>query len=367
MRALGSAVRPLPSERRTEITTEMVVGPNETEIRIDFLNPTPLAMKRMIDAIKERYTVGVSPVWSVLRRGDRTLAVRLVVTCSSAARYGRARRHHRHHRRGVLIMRLSNDVLTVLSGLEIDGIAVRIRETLDRKLYTAVNDVLAACGGTWNKKAKAHLFVGCEEGEVAIRLDTVIVAGAVVTLKEHRKELGLFLTPEPLAAQLVEMADVRRDQIVLEPSAGTGRLVRAAIARRAQVIAVERDPTMRAALPLPINKPLSERPVVLEADDFMNVTAEVVGAPDRVVMNPPFCKSGKGDHLDHVRHAFTFLRKGGVLVSVLPTGVLFRQDRRHREFREWAESIGTLIKLPDGSFRDSGTMVATCVLRAIAT
>lgn len=44
--------------------------------------------------------------------------------------------------------------------------------------------------------------------------------------------------------------------------------------------------------------------------------------------------------VDHVRHAFDFVRPGGVLCSIMSEGPFFRQDRKATEFREWLESIG---------------------------
>lgn len=86
---------------------------------------------------------------------------------------------------------------------------------------------------------------------------------------------------------------------------------------------------------------------------------------DRVVMNPPFCKSGRGDHIDHVHHAYAMLKPGGVLVSVLPAGVSFRKDSRYRQFREWLLGSGTIEPLPEGSFSESGTNVNTVVARIV--
>ena len=137
-------------------------------------------------------------------------------------------------------MRVSTEVMRVLSGLLVDGCEARISEQLDRGQYIAVNKVLEACGGKWNRKAKAHIFP-CDAATV---LDAVIIAGEVTTAPD----IGFFPTPAPLAAQIVEMAGVNSGEFVLEPSAGTGRIVDALLAAGARVTAVERDEKMRGEL-----------------------------------------------------------------------------------------------------------------------
>lgn len=256
-------------------------------------------------------------------------------------------------------MKISDDILAILSGLDLTGSEARIAAQLDRKTYVRVNQVLEACGGKWNRKARAHIF----PGDAAERIDAVILSGEVTT----PKDLGFFATPPDLAAELVAMADVRPGHHVLEPSAGDGAIVRALVAAGASVTAVEIDYSRVCAMArdkslCPPDGQLSP----VHGDFLLLSKSEVVAPPDRVVMNPPFGRIGGHDQFDHVWHAFRFLREGGVLVSVLPSGVTFRQDRRHVLFRDWvAEHGGEIMPLPKGSFRASGTGVNTCMLRVV--
>lgn len=261
-------------------------------------------------------------------------------------------------------MRINENVLAVLSAMEcIDNEARITSGQLDRKLYLETNKVLEALGGKWNRKAKAHLFTG----DAARLLDTVITAGEVTTARE----VGFFETPEELASELCAMADVREGQSCLEPSAGLGRIVEAmAKYHPAMIDMVEFDATRHEKLKTQIEPWASGfygTRFTLLHEDFLDVTAHALwscGNVDRVVMNPPFCKVGKGDHLDHVRHAFEMLLPNGRLVSVLPVSVEFRQDRKHREFREWYEGLGgSTVRLPEDAFKPSGTGVRTLVLR----
>lgn len=249
-------------------------------------------------------------------------------------------------------MRLDGNIKIILAEAEIRDNALRLVGQLDRKTYLAVNDVLAALGGKWNRKTKAHLFPETST-DLAELIDTVIETGEIETVRESRKRLGWFATPAPLAAKLVDMAEVRPKHDVLEPSAGEGAILRAIVAAlngSAVPTAVELDPGRCKKL-----EPILGGPAV--CCDFLSCSYSNV---DRVVMNPPF-----GPHLAHVLHALGMLARSGRLVSVLPGGVRFREDKKHQSFR-YALTKGAdrfwFEDLPDGSFAESGTMVNTCVL-----
>ena len=71
---------------------------------------------------------------------------------------------------------------------------------------------------------------------------------------------------------------------------------------------------------------------------------------DLVVMNPPFY----GRHyVKHVRHALTFLKPGGTLVSILPATAHYDHGELEGEWRD----------LPVGSFSEAGTNVPTGMLK----
>lgn len=247
-------------------------------------------------------------------------------------------------------MQIADDVITVLEGLKFDGCNATIEQQLDRKLYVAVDEVLQACGGKWNRRAKAHVFP-IDAAELVSR---VIAQGSIVTASE----MGFFATPAVLSASLVEAANVTEDSVVLEPSAGSGRILDALIDQGVRhVIAVELDQKRARALKGFYTANWGYR---VEEMDFLDFVADE--PIDAVVMNPPFGKVGKGDHLDHIDHAYGMLAKGGTLVSVLPAGVKFRSDKRTKAFRS-RFSHGTIEDLPDDAFKESGTKVRTVMLK----
>lgn len=234
-----------------------------------------------------------------------------------------------------------------------DGNRAVITEQLERPEYDKVNKALLASGGAWNRKAKAHLF----DGDAADAIDKLCVTGEYASARD----VGWFPTPDKLADRVVAMAGLKPGMTVLEPSAGEGAIVQA-IKRTGLAVflgAIERDPKRREKL-------RAIDPILLAGtghlDDFLDYQP-AAAEYDRIVMNPPFARVGRGDHLDHVRHAFALLDEGGIAVAILPASVDFRQDRRHAEFRAWVEAHGHIEALPDGSFKASGTDVRTVVVR----
>jgi len=76
---------------------------------------------------------------------------------------------------------------------------------------------------------------------------------------------------------------------------------------------------------------------------------------DFVIMNPPFEEL---QDVDHVQHAYKMLSNGGTLVSIMSESPFFRNDTKSKNFREWLELVGGYSeKLPEGSFKESGTGV----------
>lgn len=252
-------------------------------------------------------------------------------------------------------MKLSQEVLTALSGAEVSGNTLRLVGQLDRKLYAKVNDALVALGGSWNRKAKAHLF----EGDAADRIDEAVLSGSV----ERGQDFGCFFTPPDLADRVAEEAGLFVGAHVLEPSAGHGALIRAALRVRSS-LKIECVELLDRNL-LELCKPdllamIDGGSITPLHGDFLLVERLGLAPFDRVVMNPPFAKR---QDIAHVRHAFGFLRPGGKLVSVMSAGVEFRSDRLTTEFRSFVEqNDGAIERLPSGSFKASGTNVETVLV-----
>ncbi len=242
--------------------------------------------------------------------------------------------------------RIDSNILSIIERAETEGSALRLTGQLDRKSYVAVNAVLEAVGGKWNKKAKAHIFE-CDADDA---LEQILLTGEVVTKKSIQQEFGFFPTPAEIAHRAVVAAQIEPGMRVLEPSAGHGALAEEARAAGGKVHCFE--------LLIENVVELERRNLSVAAGDFLAQEPERVY--DRIVMNPPFAKQAD---IKHVLHALQFLKPGGRLVAIMSNGSTFRTDRRTTEFNAALASFGASVeKLPDGAFKESGTMVATILV-----
>jgi len=155
----------------------------------------------------------------------------------------------------------------------------------------------------------------------------------------------LFPTPHSVAVRLVELAGLSPYHRVLEPSAGTGNLLKA-IGQGPDKVAVEINQQVAHSL---LSAGLSGLRVVVA--DFLECAPEELGVFDRVIMNPPF---KNGLDIQHIRHAQTFLKPGGRLVAGCANGP--RQQAAFRDAGAYWEN------LPAGSFREQGTNVNTAII-----
>lgn len=165
-----------------------------------------------------------------------------------------------------------------------------------------------------------------------------------------RKIPGFFWTQPPVVEQMIDLADIRPGNRVLEPSAGKGDLADAARRCGANVDCVEINHSLREILEL--------KGLAVIHDNFMQLPIEPVY--DRVLMNPPF---EKGQDIEHILRAWQFLKPGGVLVAIAGEGAFHRQGAKEQGFRYFLERNGaTEFKLNNGEFKRSGTGVSSRII-----
>jgi protein-L-isoaspartate O-methyltransferase len=171
------------------------------------------------------------------------------------------------------------------------------------------------------------------------------------------KDFGAFNSSEAVAARVMQYSEMREGMTVLEPSAGTGVLAKAAREAGGLVSCIELQPGLAHELTV-----LHGFTDVLQGD-FLQI--EPRAQFDRIHMNPPF---DHGRDCDHVRHAYAFLKPGGVLVAVMSARAEYRDDKRHRAFRQIVEQAKPAYgwmkwhDLPERSFAHAGTNVNTVIL-----
>jgi predicted RNA methylase len=249
-------------------------------------------------------------------------------------------------------LKIKDDVMRVLAGAEVNDRNLYLGPpgSLDRKLYTDTNKVLEAIGGKWSRTAGAHVF----SEPVADVLDPILLTGEYSRTKQ---DFGQFDTPPEVVARVMDLTEIEPGMRLLEPSAGVGNLVIAALSMNAHVAAIELDGKRVAKLRDRV-KPY-DPPVVIRQADFLHCEPEQ--GFDVVAMNPPF--AGQAD-IDHVTHALKFVKPGGRLVSVMSAAVLYRDNAKTRRFRELIEEqpTGVWEELDAGAFKESGTMVRACIV-----
>jgi predicted RNA methylase len=243
-------------------------------------------------------------------------------------------------------VKLTDDVRHVLERSTITETSVQLPpEQLPN--YKAVNAVLEAAGGKWNKKARCHIFPSDPREALGLALQT----GQIIHQeKARKKERQAFYTPDDLAHTVAIFASVVGHR-VLEPSAGHGALAQACLHAGALLTCCyEIDEEAVAAL--------QKAGFLAIAADFLTVTPPKLENDlfERIVMNPPFTRKSDAKH---VQHAFThWLQNGGLLTAIVADDGHDRPDLAaiHSSYR-------VVLRNEAGAFKESGTMIATLVIQ----
>lgn len=242
---------------------------------------------------------------------------------------------------------LSPEVIEVLKKCTVDGLTVKLPEgQLDRKTYTDVKNKLELIGGKW----KGGKIMGFFFNEDPAELLEQIANGENRNLK---KEFQFFATPDKLADRLVELADIKDGQMILEPSAGQGAIIKAIQNK------VSTSTNIYAFEAMPLNQTFLKKIASCEllGSDFL---AECETYFDRIVANPPFSKN---QDIDHVNHMYKHLKEGGRLVSIMSRHWMESSNKKEVGFRNFLDEVAAEIELIDaGEFSESGTNIATCIV-----
>lgn len=166
----------------------------------------------------------------------------------------------------------------------------------------------------------------------------------------------LFPTPPELAARMVDLAGIEPGHRVLDPSAGTGHILRAVrtaahlqgIGKSAVRTAVEIDARLCDRLRT------NEAGAHVVCGDFLQCSGEL-GTFDRILMNPPF---ERAVDIQHIRHALGMLKDGGRLVAICANG-----PRQRATLIPLVEACGgEWMDLAPDTFKESGTGVNTALV-----
>lgn len=252
------------------------------------------------------------------------------------------------------VVALSPEVADILTRSSVDDRVLFLpKGQLARPLYEAVDKALKALGGKWNRKLGGHLF----ERDPNEALSAALASGSVL---DRKRALEQFWTPPDLVRRMCSLAGNLEGADVLEPSAGMGHILFEIIGRGGWPVAVELDRELAVQLESEVE---GKWPII--AADFLSWRPrgpETTELFDVVLMNPPFSRN---QDIAHVRRAYDLLKPYGQLVAITSPHWTFAQDRQSRDFHEWIRTVpGTYWeKLPDGTFKESGTGVGSILLK----
>jgi hypothetical protein len=171
---------------------------------------------------------------------------------------------------------------------------------------------------------------------------------------------GFFPTPIKLIHLMLDYAQMfeKRGMSVLEPSAGIGNIVDEVVALdyEHRIDCVEVNYTLAEILKM--------KRYNTSCEDILECKEVTGGLWDRILMNPPF---EKGQDLKHIMHCYnTFLKDGGILVSVASNGVMSNTQKKYKVFRELVANHGKFVTLHSPQFNGSdafrNTAVNTCLV-----
>lgn len=167
----------------------------------------------------------------------------------------------------------------------------------------------------------------------------------------------LFPTPPEIARKMVDLAGLMAGRRILEPSAGTGNLIRAIVNNATgfeccDVVAVENNYQLSQGLETMRSKFVGayEHNFKIICADFLSCNGDL-GKFDKVIMNPPF---ENAIDIKHINHAFDMLKPGGRLVALCANG-----PRQQEAFKNRADHWEVL---EPGSFKEQGTNVNVALL-----
>lgn len=220
---------------------------------------------------------------------------------------------------------------------------------LNAKSYAEVKKWIMEAGGKW-QGGKTQGFTFDFD---ATRVASILRKGERYNLQKH---FQYYATPDALADWLVGLSDVKTEYTILEPSAGTGNIIKA-------VHRVNPDVDVDAFELMPENRQSLEKlkGVRLVGEDFIQGVPRLY---NRIFANPPF--SGNQD-IRHVRAMYEALDpNNGEMCVITSRHWCHASERECVEFRQWLIDVDAVQhEIPRGVFDESGTNVATIALKIV--
>ena len=169
----------------------------------------------------------------------------------------------------------------------------------------------------------------------------------------HMKDYTKFFTPDDVANYMVSILypipsqfnDFANTDIVLEPSAGNGALVKALkrYSERLTVIAIEIDPAHKLEL-----KEIADSTII---SDIFNYDLDLGIKADAALANPPF---GHEDEIDgHLRRICEMVKYHSDIVTIVPQDYHLQYPHHVYPINNWAtNNDGTVTPIKIIKFKN---------------
>lgn len=230
--------------------------------------------------------------------------------------------------------------------------------------YDRLRWVMESYGGRWNERCKGFKFNEFDDEKLkSIKADLSVGFVNLSEEKRNREKDAFFPTPVKVVDEMIRTANLKPDSIMLESSAGTGRILDEAkkvinsvdnfvvIEMNGERQRILRDKGYRVDFNGTFEDSLKD-----------SETLKKLKRCDKVVINPPF----KNDSdVKHLLISYMFCADNADVVSILQENSLYYDRQIHRVFKEFLSLIGKdayeVVSLPAGSFKDELTTVDTVI------
>lgn len=230
--------------------------------------------------------------------------------------------------------------------------------------YDRLRWVMESYGGRWNERCKGFKFNEFDDEKLkSIKADLSVGFVNLSEEKRNREKDAFFPTPVKVVDEMIRTANLKPDSIMLESSAGTGRILDEA---KKVINSVDNFVVIEMS---------GERQRILRDKGYRvdfngtfedslkdSETLKKLKRCDKVVINPPF----KNDSdVKHLLISYMFCADNADVVSILQENSLYYDRQIHRVFKEFLNLIGKdayeVVSLPAGSFKDELTTVDTVI------
>lgn len=227
--------------------------------------------------------------------------------------------------------KIGHEAILALTGISIiDGNVVKLADIqYDNKVYSEIKEIFLRLHGEWNRSLQGFIF----PYPPAATIISVVESGEM----PEKNPNAFFPTPEAIVMRMFKNLDSRFSYYedgaeglkILEPSAGQGALAKAL---RAKYPTADIDTVEYFELNQNILRKEGFEPF---CGSFLDFNTDFEKKYDIIFMNPPFSVSGDSNaYITHIEHAYKML-----------------------------SSDGELEVINGGAFKESGTMVETCIIK----